>query len=110
MSETLENELKPYGIGVSVLCPGPVATGIIARTRELQPSVVKDMTREQHEAARARSARMSHWLEQGVHPDVVGRMVLHGVEAEQLYILTDRYMGPLIEERTKKLLAAMPPE
>lgn len=110
LSETLESELKPHGIGVSVLCPGPVATDIIARTRRLQPSVVKSMTPEQHEAARTQSARMSRWLEKGVHPDEVGRMVLRAVEGNQLYILTDRYMGPLIEERTRKLLGAMPAE
>lgn len=110
LSEALEYELRPHGIGVSVLCPGPVATGIIARTRMLQPSVVKQMTPQQHEAARAQSARMTRFLEQGVHPDEVGRMVLRAVEAGQLYILTDRDMGPAIEERTKKLLAAMPPD
>jgi NAD(P)-dependent dehydrogenase (short-subunit alcohol dehydrogenase family) len=110
LSETLEPELRPYGIGVSVLCPGPVATDIIARTRRLQPSVVSRMAPEQHQAARSQSTRMSDWLAQGARPDHVGRMVLQAVTANQLYILTDRYMGPLIEERTKKLLAAMPAE
>lgn len=110
MSEALEAELKPHGIGVSVLCPGPVATGIIARTRTLQPSVTHAMSDEQREAARARSASMSRWLERGVPPDKVGEMVLRGVQGNQLYILTDRYMGPLIEAKTKALLDAMPSE
>jgi NAD(P)-dependent dehydrogenase (short-subunit alcohol dehydrogenase family) len=108
MSETLELELKPHGIGVSVLCPGPVATDIIARTRRLQPNVVRSLTPEQHQAARAQSATMTQWLERGVHPDEVGRMVLRAVEANQLYILTDSYMKPLLEERTRKILASMP--
>ena len=110
MSEALEFELKPHGIGVSVLCPGPVATGIIARTRTLQPSVVREMTVEEREGARARSAKMARWLERGVPPDTVGEMVLGAVRGNQLYILTDRYMGPRIEARTKALLAALPPE
>lgn len=109
LSESLEPELKRHGIGVSVLCPGPVATNIIARTRELQPSVARQMTNEQYRAAKAESARMSRWLERGTQPDEVGRMVLNAVEANQLYVLTDRYMGPFIEQRTAKLLAAMPP-
>jgi NAD(P)-dependent dehydrogenase (short-subunit alcohol dehydrogenase family) len=109
LSESLEPELKRHGIGVSVLCPGPVATNIIAHTRTLQPSVARQMTTEQYEAAKTESARMSRWLERGTEPDEVGRMVLRAVEANQLYVLTDRYMGPLIEERTRKLLAAMPP-
>jgi NAD(P)-dependent dehydrogenase (short-subunit alcohol dehydrogenase family) len=110
MSEALEAELKPQGIGVSELCPGPVATGIIARTRRLQPSVTNTMSDGQREAARSRSAAMSRWLEQGVSPDRVGEMVLRAVEGNRLYILTDRYMGPLIEARTKALLDAMPAE
>ncbi len=108
MSEVLRHELKPHGIGVSVLCPSAVATGIIARTKALQPSVVKAMQPSQHEAARAQSARMSRWLERGAHPDEVGRMVLRAIEADRLYILTDGYMGPLIQERTRELLDAIP--
>jgi len=53
---------------------------------------------------------MSRWLEQGVSPDKVGEMVLRAVEGNRLYILTDRYMGPLIEARTRAQLDAMPAE
>jgi NAD(P)-dependent dehydrogenase (short-subunit alcohol dehydrogenase family) len=31
LSESLRHELAPYGIGVSVLCPGAVVTGIIGQ-------------------------------------------------------------------------------
>jgi NAD(P)-dependent dehydrogenase (short-subunit alcohol dehydrogenase family) len=37
MTEALRRERAPLGIGCTVLCPGPVATGIIERTRRLQP-------------------------------------------------------------------------
>ncbi|GGC89888.1 SDR family oxidoreductase [Chelatococcus reniformis] len=110
MSEALKFELEPHGIGVSVLCPGPVATDIIARTRKLQPRVVHTMTQDEHESARTRSGKMTRWLERGVSPDAVGRMVLRAIQDDQLYILTDRYMAPLIEARTKALLSALPPE
>ena len=30
-------QLAPFGIGVSVLCPGPVRTNIIANTRAQEP-------------------------------------------------------------------------
>ncbi|HEY1710152.1 MAG TPA: SDR family NAD(P)-dependent oxidoreductase [Rhizomicrobium sp.] len=109
MSEALEAELKPYNIGVSVLCPGPVATGIIARTRSLQPSVIDTMSDEQRETARVRSETMSRWLAQGVPPDKVGEMVLHSVEGNRLYILTDRVMENMIAAKTKALLEALPP-
>jgi NAD(P)-dependent dehydrogenase (short-subunit alcohol dehydrogenase family) len=110
MSEALEIELKPLGIGVTVLCPGPVATDIIARTRKLQPSVVKRMSEDEHRNAKAQSGKMSGWLERGVKPDAVGQMVLTGVEGNQLYVHTDRYMADLIPKRCKALLDAIPAE
>lgn len=108
LSEALHDELEPLGIGVTVLCPGPVATGIIARTREMQPSVVKAMTEKQLATARARSAEMARWLDEGVSPDTVGEMVLDAVRGDRLYIHTDRSALALIEARCKALLDAMP--
>ncbi len=108
MSEALSVELAPLGIGVTLLCPGPVATGIISRTREMQPSVTKDMTDEQRETAKARSAMMSKFLQQGVKPDDVGNMVLNAVQENRLYVHTDGSMADMIQARCKALLDAMP--
>ena len=108
MSESLALELKQYGIGVTVLCPGPVATDIIARTRSLQPGIDKALTDTQRAEATERMARMSKWLQKGVPPDAVGDMVLDAVREERLYIHTDRTMAQMIEARCKALLEAMP--
>jgi NAD(P)-dependent dehydrogenase (short-subunit alcohol dehydrogenase family) len=108
MSESLAIELKQYGIGVTVLCPGPVATDIIARTRSLQPGIDKALTDTQRAEATERMARMSKWLQKGVPPDAVGDMVLDAVREERLYIHTDRTMAQMIEARCKALLEAMP--
>lgn len=108
MSEALHSELKPLGIGVTVLCPGPVATDIIARTRRLQPSVVKSMSAEQRERAIARSAVMTKLLAEGVPSDAVGAMVLGAVQNDRLYVLTDRSMEQRINQRTAALLDSMP--
>jgi short-subunit dehydrogenase len=101
-------ELKPYAIGVAVLCPGPVTTDIIARTFSLQPGADKTITDKQREEATARMATVSKWLQQGVPPDAVGDMVLDAVRGDRLYIHTDRTMAPMIEARRKALLEAMP--
>jgi NAD(P)-dependent dehydrogenase (short-subunit alcohol dehydrogenase family) len=101
LSEALRGELAPLGIGVSVLCPGPVATDILARTRASQPG---------QDAAIDRSGRMTNALAGGVPPDKVGRMVLDAVNANRLYIHTDRIMIRPIEARTAALLDAMPAE
>ena len=108
MSESLSAELDPLGIGVTLLCPGPVATDIISRTRELQPSVAKEMTDEQRENARARTALMSKFLQDGLKPDDVGIMVLNAVRENRLYVPTDRTMADMIQARCKALLDAMP--
>lgn len=108
MSEALGLELAPRGIGVSVLCPGPVATGIIARTRTMQPREADTRTEAQRTAAKAQSSYMAKLLDEGAAPDKVGDMVLDAVAHDRLYIHTDRSMAPLIEARCKALLDAMP--
>ena len=108
MSEALQLELEPLGIGVTVLCPGPVATDIVARTRGLQPDVELGMTDKQREQTEARAQKAADWLKQGVSPDAVGDMVVDGVRCNRLYIHTDRIMAEAIAARCKALLNAMP--
>jgi len=111
MTEALRPELAPLGIGCTVLCPGPVATDIIARTRRLQPrSGEPQADGPEREAGEARTRRMTAWLARGVQPDAVGQMVLAAVLENRLYIHTDRAVLGLIEARTKALLEAMPAE
>jgi NAD(P)-dependent dehydrogenase (short-subunit alcohol dehydrogenase family) len=84
LSETMHLELQPFDIGVSVLCPDPVRTDIIANTRAQEPP------------------------RESVTPDDVGQMVLAAVQANRLYLHTDRIMLDAIRRRTEELLAAMP--
>ena len=114
LSEALNGELRSAGIGVSVLCPGPVATGIVERARRAQPKSGVALQGEalQGEAlqrAVAGAAAATRMLEQGVSPDAVGELVLAAVRAGRLFIHTDRMVLPMIEARTKALLDAMPP-
>jgi NAD(P)-dependent dehydrogenase (short-subunit alcohol dehydrogenase family) len=110
MTEALRTELEPLGIGATVLCPGPVATGIIERTLRLQPRQGPPLPPQAEQAAIDRAAMMTNWLAQGVSPDAVGSMVLEAILENRLYIHTDRIMVPAIEARTQALLGAMPPE
>ncbi len=108
MSESLSLELEPLGIGVTLLCPGPVATDIVSRTRELQPSVAIELTDEQREAAHKRTAVMTKYLQDGAKPDDVGFMVLSAVRENRFYVHTDGTTADLIRARCKALLDAMP--
>lgn len=109
MSETLQLELAGIGIGVSVLCPGPVATDIVARTAVTQPASSEPLSDEERARRAATLDMATRMLQQGVSPDRVGEMVLEAVLANRLYIHTDRIMAPLIEARAKALLDALPP-
>jgi NAD(P)-dependent dehydrogenase (short-subunit alcohol dehydrogenase family) len=109
MSEALGAELEPQGIGVTVLCPGPVATDIIARTRAAQPKVTRSMSSEQRSKAFAGNEAAKAMLASGTQPDAVGEMVLGAIRENRLYVHTDRTSADRIAARSKALLDAMPP-
>ncbi len=108
MSEALNAELGVAGIGVTVLCPGPVATGIIQRSAGTSPKAGLALTEEQKRVSAERIAIMTEALKQGVGIDDVGEMVLKAVRENSLYVHTDRVMEAPIKARTKALLDAMP--
>ena len=109
LAESLRADLKPAGIGVSVLCPGPVKSELFESTLAVRP--------------RALAATGSVPI---VHPGVsreetpifttapsgddVGRYVLDGIQRNELYILTHAEIRPVLEARARALLAALPHE
>lgn len=111
MSEALSGELAAVnaGIGVSVLCPGPVATNIVQRSAQAEPKIGAAMTED---VAKKRAERLEQigqvLLQQGVSIDKVGEMVLKAVKDNSLYIHTDRMMENPIKARAKALIDAMP--
>jgi NAD(P)-dependent dehydrogenase (short-subunit alcohol dehydrogenase family) len=107
MSEALNAELASTGIGVSVLCPGPVATGIVQRSADSAPKGLS-LSEEQERRAAERRAIATQMLQQGVSVDAVGEMVLKAVKENRLYIHTDRVMEQAIKSRAKALLDALP--
>ncbi|HUA34905.1 MAG TPA: SDR family NAD(P)-dependent oxidoreductase [Candidatus Binataceae bacterium] len=112
LSESMRNELEPFGIGMSVLCPGPVATNIVQNTVAAQAALPgagqRAMTTEQIETRNRALAVATSFLAGGVPPDEVGRMVLSGIKANRLHIITDNLVESAITARTKALLAAIP--
>ena len=108
MSEALRSDLKTFSIGVSVLCPGPVATDIVSRSSGTNPTVA-EMTDEQRKTLEERNTAVTAFLHQGASIEAVGAMVLDAVRQDRLYIHTDRIMADLVKARTKEILDAMPP-
>jgi NAD(P)-dependent dehydrogenase (short-subunit alcohol dehydrogenase family) len=102
LSECLRLDLAPYGIGVSVLCPGFVSTNI-------------------HQAGRNRPARFAHtefvpapehrelrvaMIKGGIDPLVVGVAVRDAVVADELWVLTHPDLEPFVAEREESIRAA----
>jgi NAD(P)-dependent dehydrogenase (short-subunit alcohol dehydrogenase family) len=75
LSEALRAEMKPYGVGVSVLCPGLVTSNLRANTVKLG-GVIRNAQR----AAAARPTEMS--------ARAAGEIVVHGVANDLPYLLT----------------------
>jgi NAD(P)-dependent dehydrogenase (short-subunit alcohol dehydrogenase family) len=104
LSENMRYDLAKRGIGMSVLCPGPVATEIITRSETGRPDN-RPLTEEQH----AQLQRTADWLKRkGTPPDDVGWMVVNGIKSNALYIHTDRAVEEGVQKRTRRILDALP--
>ncbi len=108
MAESLHAELAPAGIGVSVLCPGPVATGVIHRSQEGAPQGAVPLSETSEKRRAERREMINQALQRGTSADAVGEMVLKAVRENSLYIHTDRIMEEPIKARTRALLDALP--
>lgn len=80
MSGVARQELAPFGIGVSVLCPGAVRTSLGETTLRHRPS------RKNLAAARGETVKAQAW--RYIDPVVVGRLVLKAVGRNQHFIFT----------------------
>jgi NAD(P)-dependent dehydrogenase (short-subunit alcohol dehydrogenase family) len=103
MSEGLAMEVKPLGIGVSILCPGVVHTNILesARNRPQRygPATPVDTTNPRY-------SRVAELVRAGMDPEEVARRVLAAVRDEELYIFTHPETREVVEERFRAIFAA----
>jgi NAD(P)-dependent dehydrogenase (short-subunit alcohol dehydrogenase family) len=96
-SEALRAELGPKGVGVSILCPGPVATGLPSSER-LRP--------HGSGSAGGHSSMLAPFIEGGMHPDEVATLVLAGIRGDAQYVFTHAEFRAPLDERFRKVLAA----
>src|SRR5215470_8831246 len=103
ISETIRGELAAEGIGVSVLCPGPVKTNIqeVAKNRPARFGV-GDAFRQ------AEQAGTGVVFPSMMQPQDVGALVLKAIVDDKLYIITHGEWRPMAAARHAALIAAMP--
>lgn len=108
LSECLHHELKMLGsaVGVSVLCPAFVKTGI-ADSDRLRPD---DTPKNPHPMTAQTEAMTRHAVNSGkVSADDIARMTLDGIREDRFYILTHPGIKASIEGRMRHILDDQPP-
>ena len=88
ISEALEHELAGTPVGVSVLCPGPVATAIAARSERA-------------------SALLRDSIAAGTAPETVAALVLDAIERDEFYVFTPTRMAEGLRRRSERILEAI---
>jgi NAD(P)-dependent dehydrogenase (short-subunit alcohol dehydrogenase family) len=88
LSEVLRAEMAPYGVGVSVLCPGYVATHLPRNTRRV---------------AGLSLGSGADMIDSPMRPHHVAEMVLRGIAENRLYIVTHPDRMAAVERRFEHL-------
>jgi NAD(P)-dependent dehydrogenase (short-subunit alcohol dehydrogenase family) len=105
LMEALRGELAPRGIGVSVACPGLVATNVWQSERNRPAQLRNVETSSARDTDRA--ARFRNLLSHGMDPFECGDAILHGVRRNDLYILTHPEFKQGLHDRHEALERSM---
>jgi short-subunit dehydrogenase len=107
MSEGLAPQLKPLGIGVSVLCPGFVRTGIGESGRNRPDRYGPAQPLDPNSPAAAMVAEIARRLQAGLEPAAVATKVLDAIRNDEFYVFTHPEMREPLDERFAAIQAAM---
>ena len=99
LTEALALYCKPFGIGVSLLCPGGVRTNLAETGRSIGMTPERQVT----ETRMAQSVQGGEELE----PEYVGELVARAVESETYLIFPDQIHADLLRRRAEDLNAFM---
>jgi NAD(P)-dependent dehydrogenase (short-subunit alcohol dehydrogenase family) len=107
MSEGLSAQLKPHGIGVSVLCPHFVRTGIADSGRNRPARYGQPQPLEPSSRAAQVFAEIAKGVEAGISPVDVAARVLSAIRNDELYVFTHPNMREMVDGRFAAIQAAM---
>lgn len=106
LSESMREDLAPYGIGVSVLCPGMVRTGILESERN-RPADFDVSAPTANAAAQSHNALMQAAMASATTIDAseVAELVVAGIKRNQLYLFPHPEMKQAAEARMAQMLS-----
>lgn len=99
MSEGLATQLAPFGIGVSVLCPGFVRTRIGESGRNRPEQYGETRVPEPGSPTAMLVAMVDEMIRNGIDPADVAARVLAAIQANELYVFTHPEMRTEVEGR-----------
>ena len=102
-SEMLRAELEGEGIGVSVLCPGVVASNLMETSAENRPGAFGEQATPQLAAAGGASAPSPP--PKAMAAEDVGPIVIRAIRANRFHVLTHPRARPLVQARFQAMLA-----
>lgn len=105
-SEMLRAELAGEGIGVSVLCPGVVASNLMGTSAENRPRSFGEQAAPALAAASgAGGASAPPPPVRAMPAEAVGSIVIRAIRANRFLVLTHPQTRPLVEARFRAMLA-----
>jgi len=107
MSEGLATQLRPLGIGVTVLCPGYVRTGIGESGRNRPERYGASKAPDPASPAGQLLAHIAERLRAGLDPSEVAARVLAAIGEDELYVFTHPEMREEVKERFAAITVAM---
>jgi len=109
MSEGLAMQVKPLGIGVTVVCPGFVRTRISESARNRNPRYGQAPKLDPASPAGILTARLAELSQSGLDPSDVAAQVLTAIREDELYVFThyDASWRGEVDARFAAILAAL---
>lgn len=104
-SEMLRAELAGEGIGVSVLCPGVVASNLMGTSAENRPGAFGEQAPLELGAAGADRGGAPPPPVRAMPAEDVGPIVIRAIRANRFHVLTHPQTRPLVEARFRAMLA-----
>ncbi len=98
-TEVLRQELAPHNIGVSLLCPGTMKTGLLVNSRKILAADPNAKNIEQRY-----NPALDAGVAEGLEPEILGRLVLRAIVANRANIFTHPDYRGLVEARFNEVL------
>ena len=110
LTESIYHELAALNaqVGISVLCPGPIATGI-GESERIRPADRSDTRALESEAEKEYDALLSSGILAGMDPDEVGKIVFEGLRNDRFCIYTHPVYKEAIQGRMESILSGTNP-